>query len=915
MKRRVYRLLNIKVSESKHVFDLLRIQFFIGIAHSFTTICAFTYFIYEYHIIGLPYVYLAVAASLLLTNLGYEKLEHKHPPLQLLKFIIILSIAMTFLFWTGLVVTEGDAMIFVLLIWSVLFYMITGYSYWGLVSLLFNIRESKRVFSIVGSGDIPAKLVGYLSTPLLVPLIGLSNLLLMSVLSLGIGLFFINRLIKKNALQNLTKGLHHQPHHNEASHHSKKGIFRNSFFFRNNLIFTISLLSILSYNVFNLIDYTFIYQVKLKYNNISALASFIAVFFAAGRLIAIVLKLIFSSRVIERIGVISSLTITPIILMVFSIVFVSLNNSADYSLYIFGLMALLTEVLRSTIQEPSFFILFQPLNEQSRLKGHIIAKGYMLPPSLFIVGASIIILNEAGVELTIPYTIGILIINMILWFGIVYFIRREYIKTLHSSIVKGVQISEDIYINDQKSIDILLQKVHSEKETENIYALKFLENSGYPNLDLLLRSLLRTDKTEVKRYALARLEERNTIDLPLLREVLEVEKDNTLKEEIISILCKRDPVFLKKLSNNISEIDYQIQKSVITHLLDQVEFDFLYKAGRRINDLLQSDNPAERELALNIISELKNLKFTAAIDNLLNDEDANVRRSAIISACKMKNGKLLPRILRMLEDTSTKFIALQGLLYYGDQLFKEIKAMPEAGKHKNDLLKVASKVKGRYSTEYLLDSLNESTHSEKIIHILWTNGFESERAEDIHLLKKHLHQYLNNATEKINIYSFVFSSDHKLLKSSIYNEIKGDLLTSLKISSILYGKKGINRVIELVEKTDKNRIFNAMEMMEWVLPKPTARQINAILDHLLDPTTITRSTTTGMSAFYNAVLNYKASAFNAWTRALCLYTCLKDNEPGAFEYLNNQQDNPAIPIMTEIKDHFSNTKNLTYADH
>ncbi|MER3472124.1 MAG: hypothetical protein C4330_12595 [Chitinophagaceae bacterium] len=140
MKPRVYQLLNIKVSESRYVFDLLRIQLFIGNANSFINITAFTYFIYRFSITGLPYAYLAIAGSLLLMTTGHEKLENKHSPLQLLRLIVAAPASIVFLFWVGLLAWDLKTVVFLLAVWSMLFYMVTGYAYWGLVSLLFNVR-------------------------------------------------------------------------------------------------------------------------------------------------------------------------------------------------------------------------------------------------------------------------------------------------------------------------------------------------------------------------------------------------------------------------------------------------------------------------------------------------------------------------------------------------------------------------------------------------------------------------------------------------------------------------------------------------------------------------------------------------------------------------------------------------------
>ena len=259
MKERIYRVLNIKHSESSQVFDLLTVQFFIGLANAIFNVIALTLFIYNFSIHSLPLVYLVVAVVLILLNILYEKLEHKFSPLQLLKYVIAFGAVLMTVLWFGLSFGNKNDFIFALLVSSVLIYMVTGYAFWGLVSLLFNVRESRRVFSIVGSGDIPAKLIGYIVGPLLIPFIGINNLIWFAIFSLCTGFILFGRFIRKKSWNAIKKKPHdeHEHTHNE---NKKQGFIR--FFFKNRLIFAISLLSIISYNVFILVDYTFISQVN-----------------------------------------------------------------------------------------------------------------------------------------------------------------------------------------------------------------------------------------------------------------------------------------------------------------------------------------------------------------------------------------------------------------------------------------------------------------------------------------------------------------------------------------------------------------------------------------------------------------------------------------------------------------------------
>jgi len=90
--------------------------------------------------------------------------------------------------------------------------------------------------------------------------------------------------------------------------------------------------------------------------------------------------------------------------------------------------------------------------------------------------------------------------------------------------------------------------------------------------------------------------------------------------------------------------------------------------------------------------------------------------------------------------------------------------------------------------------------------------------------RQKLHAILDNhlaaAIGKINYYhSFPHSENYSLMKNSVEGEIKNDLITALKICAFFFSRKEINRTLELIDSSQENRLFNAMEMLELVLPK------------------------------------------------------------------------------------------------
>jgi len=908
MKERLYKILNIKHSESIQVFDLLTVQFFIGLANALISIIAFTLFVYNFPVDNLPLVYLVIAVVLILFNFIYEKLEHHFSPLQLLKYITGFGVILMIVLWIGLTYGNKDNFIFMLLVCSVLIYMITGYAFWGLVSLLFNVRESRRIFSIVGSGDIPAKLIGYIAAPLLIPFVGINNLIWMAVLSMGISLLLFSKYIKKKNWDTIKQKFHKEDFHVEDVFTKKDFV---SFFFKNRLIFAISLLSLISYNVFVLIDFTFISQVKLRFENITDLAAYIALFFAFGRVIALTFKLIFTSRVIERLGVIYCLFITPMVLFLFCMLFFAFGDQSKYTLFIFGLMAMITEVLRSTMQEPVFFILFQPLKEKLRLKGHIISKGYMYPPSLIIVGVSLLLLYRSGAEMSIMFAIKLLIVNLCIWAGIIFLIGRTYLNTIHASIRKGIFNSDDIYILDNNTIEILLNKIEKGEKTDVIYALNLLQKSGYPGFNELLEKKLREGKDiAVKKFALELSESAGNINIEVLKNMLFSETDAELKQKVISLLCKHDPVFLKEASENISHNEYAVRKIIVINLLNQREFNYLFIAGNEINSLLYSPVPVERELAIEIISDVKHVQFSDALFSLTADNDIAVKRAAITTICKLRMHKLIPLIIKLLDQPEDRNLVLKGLQLYGDDLFEGIKNIDST--YISDFVKIAARVKGPYSTAFLLSNLdNESDDlKNKIVHALWVKEYEFTSSAESEKLGFYLNSYLKLGLDKIRDYHNIPEfKDKDLIKRAIFSEVKNDLSLSLKIAVLLYRKKEINRILELMEIDKHDKLYNAMEMLELLLPKRISKDMNLIFDFILDPAgSFSGNMQQEINIFYNKVIFNTPMAFNPWTKAVCVYSSWRNNQTGFLMKLKDNQQPDLHYLVKETKDFVINTK-------
>src|SRR5678816_4399818 len=149
------RLLNVDQGEWWMVRNLMMLQFLQGAGIAFFFTGAFATFLNEFPITELPWVMILSAALLWVVGYLYSKIEHKLPMNQLtivVTAVMVISIIFfrladynfpegVFLYWT--------------LAWFHVLYLLNNLQFWGMATLLFDLRQSKRLFGLISSGDIP----------------------------------------------------------------------------------------------------------------------------------------------------------------------------------------------------------------------------------------------------------------------------------------------------------------------------------------------------------------------------------------------------------------------------------------------------------------------------------------------------------------------------------------------------------------------------------------------------------------------------------------------------------------------------------------------------------------------------------------------------------------------------------------
>ncbi|MDO9376671.1 MAG: hypothetical protein Q7T76_19755, partial [Ferruginibacter sp.] len=153
------RTLNVRSEEGWLVKKLFLLQFFQGAGIAFFFTAAFALFLSHYPVTELPHVFIFSSLLLWVAGIIYSRVEH-HFEISKLAIIITVFMLISMLgFRIAFDFVKDDWFLYGMLAWFNVLYLLNNLEFWGVASLLFDARQSKRLFGVISSGDIPAKFI------------------------------------------------------------------------------------------------------------------------------------------------------------------------------------------------------------------------------------------------------------------------------------------------------------------------------------------------------------------------------------------------------------------------------------------------------------------------------------------------------------------------------------------------------------------------------------------------------------------------------------------------------------------------------------------------------------------------------------------------------------------------------------
>lgn len=860
MKRSLLRILNIKPLETEKVKYLFLIQFFSGVAMAFLYTAGSTIFLHGMDIKEMATVYLVSGFLLIVFNNIYTYLEHHYSLKKTYSFILIFSLITVFVFKFFISDHSHGFIVLALLVWYHILYFLCGSGFWGIASIIFNVRESKRVFSIIGSGDIPAKLLGYLSVSILVPYIGIENLLSVAAFSFALAFFFFYRFLKKFNID--------EEHDHHEAIHTDQNIQKNvTTFFGNNLIMFIGITTVFFAASTVLIDYVFLSEVKHKYYENEELASFLSKFFAYSRILAVIVKIFLSGKIQQSLGIKSTLMVLPLVIILFSwgVFICTTNEQNHYILYAFGILMVLNEVIKSSIYEPMFFTLFQPLKPSQRLRGHNITKGVMGPIGYILMASFLIFYVRSIGVLDMSHICIILFVLSLMWIAVIFLIEKSYYDTMRKAIKHNsfFNLISNTFIKEGATLKLIEDKLESKNSIEVRTALQYI-------YDIDINQFKKEIKKKINR-------ETNEHILEFIIEKINLHKWTDFNEELADVFGQFENEHINKMiAITLCELDADkyseyllmsggnevVKNGCISGALRSENLNAIIDAGQSLIEKLNSSNTNQRKIALEIIEETENPILFKQIQLLLYDQDPEIKKQILKSIVKIKNPSFVAYIIEQLSDKELQFAAEQCMIHYSDVWAKDIDLMSE-------------KIPREKLIEYIVKS--QSTDVMNIVLDLFAKEAHPLMCEYLYK-KKHKFEddaqildLINKQVAALNkLKNLIESTKDAALKSALKDEYYNKVLFALQLLFLMRDTSKVYDVYQSIRMRLVDKYDQAIELLEYNTKKLSIEGLVNLVELYCDDFKNSFETDKTAEVCNEIILQEKL--YSDWTIALALYT-------------------------------------------
>ena len=872
MKNAILNALNIRKGEEAAILLLMLYSFIIGSVIAFFYTAATSLFVVSFDSSVLPYAYIGGGIMSYLVWLLYARTERavSFPNLVLLG-ISVLLVSVVF-FVVGVRYFNNKWLTFLMFVWIRVFGFISVVGFWGLATKLFDLRQGKRIFGLISSGEVISDMVGFFSIPLVLLFIETTDLLYISLFGLVVCLLLMVYMLKRFK----------EPLNETATKAEKKMNTSFKFIFKDKYLTLLILMAVLPMFGMCFADFSFLHQIKVEYKDAKLLASFLSIFFGATAVAEFVLKSFFSGRLLNKYGLKVALPILPVVLA--GCVFLAVSAGILYGTtgLFFSFIAftkMLDRVLRSALYDPSYQTLYQPLPAEDRLNAQGMVEGMGKGLGIVLAGGVVLIFTQIKL-LNLVYFNILFIVILGLWTKISLNMFQEYRNSLGKMLRSNDKSNSKS--NSNKSNLAVLCRLTEEKKDANI--------------SLIMNVMVNIEPRKMTRFLQQILAFSTLINQEKILEQIKRRRILSAEQIVKNQLLANPETNNKELFEHTLSVLRQVKSNDFETLLF----------------LSQSKEAKQRTLAAHILAYFSSYKIHKIMQALLQDENPETRKAALYSAGQIGKRELWHYIILNLFHPNYSTQAITAIKMIGEPILSELDIWFDKNTTTKDvrlkIIAVFSSISCDRSLNFLRSRIQypDETIRNQVFKALSTLGYRAKIME--------VSRIRETIDEEIAVTVWVMAAtldiekenQMPLLMEALHYELIQKKENVFLLLSMLYDSKTIRFIQESFQNgTHESQVF-ATEMLDLTV----SSEIKEIFLPLLEDLSLEDSLRLFKDKYpqqkmavverLKDIINKDYLKINRWTKA-CAIIYLKDFPGNETVFLSNFLNPDPFIMQNSVK--------------
>lgn len=622
-------------------------------------------FLANYGAHDLVYVYVGVPLVISLAMPLYARLGRRVAPRALVTGSLLFFCGNVLVFWWAFRYHPRPWMAAAFYIWVNCYGIIAPVQAWTFANRVFDTRQAKRLFGLIGSGASFGAIVGGLLARVLAGPLGSVNLLLVLAVLIFVAAMLVNMAwgIRRKEIPG-AGGPARVPY---GFAETARVIAQSPY---------LRLLAAMVFIVAIVTQWTqfqFSLAAEVRYaDDPDRLTRFFGGFNFYMGLLALLVQLFVTGPMLSQFGVAVTILVLPLALgFGSSLIFLA------PALWAVMLTNALDQGLRFSVDKATFELLYLPIpaNQKPAVKGMIDllvnriadgAGGILL--GVMTQGFSLVFFSLPGFGLGLRGVAAVNLVLIAVWIVVAIGLRRGYVDAIRESI-RSYRLNverETTRVLDRSTAQILTGSLTGSEEPEKVlYALKMLEAEHRHVPHPALRGLIAHPSAAVRARALAILDRMGDRSVLPQVELMLHDRDLGVRTEALLYLAYHTQVDpLERIQQLGDFADFSIRAGMVAFFSRPGRMQNL-DAARVLLDAMAretDDNGARTRLeAARLIAMLPD-EFQPVLGLLLADPDTEVARQALITMAALKPLPLLRAAVERLDEAELRTEAIDALV-------------------------------------------------------------------------------------------------------------------------------------------------------------------------------------------------------------------------------------------------------------